>query len=304
MYKTSILLILSFLIVFNVYGQTPESAVEYLKISYSQLQKGNLDEALTSVNKAIELDPKLADAFAVRSAIYNRKGEIEKVLADYSKIIELTPNAPDIDVYYNNRGMILLQKGDIEGAVADLNKAISINPKAAELYQGRAIIRLQKRDFEGSIADYEKALEINPNFIPSLLGRGYFRYQKGDFGNSLVDLNKAIQLKPDYAHAIVTRGIVHGLKGEIKEAIADFKRAFAINPATISDKSRGRFSSPFIELNQFIEAHPKNARGFEMRGIFRLLQKNIAEAEADFQKSLEMDKSLKSEIKEIRKEFK
>jgi hypothetical protein len=57
-------------------------------------------------------------------------------------------------------------------------------------------------------------------------------------------------------------------------------------------------------LNTFIKSHPTNARAFEIRGIFQLLQSKDTEAEQDFHKGLELDPKLKSEIDKITTEVK
>ena len=44
---------------------------------------------------AIELDPKLAKAYANRGASYLGKGEIDPALADFDRAIELQPQSPE-----------------------------------------------------------------------------------------------------------------------------------------------------------------------------------------------------------------
>jgi tetratricopeptide (TPR) repeat protein len=297
--KTISLFILIFLLGSASNGQTPQTAQEYLRSAMSHYQSGNTDASLADVTKALELNPNYLDALYLRSTLRMRKGDTAGVLTDYNKIIELNPSDLGVEVIYTNRSMIRLQNRDLNGALEDLDKAVSINPKVAEIYNGRAIARLQKGDLSGSLADYEKAIELKPSLPSAFLGRGYFRYQKKDFDGALADFNQAIELKPDYADSYVDRGIVRGLKGEIDSAIADIRKGAALNPRTISDEDRGNFSSPFIELNQFISKYPNDARGYEVRGILRLLQRKETEAAKDFKKSVELEPALKPEIDRI-----
>ena len=284
-------------------GQAPQTAQDYLKSGTAHWQSGNIDAALADVNKALELNSNYVDALFLRAALRARKGDTPGVLADYNKIIELVPSALGVEVIYHNRSMIRLQRKDVDGALDDLNKAISINAKVAEIYNGRAIARLQKGDLDGALADYEKAIELKPSLPSSLYGRGYFRYQKKDFDGALSDLNKAIELEGDYANAYVNRGVVRGLKGDINGAIADIRKGAKINPKSVSDSDPGNFSSPFKELNQFITNNPSDGRAYEMRGIFRLLQRKGTDATNDFKKSLELEPTLKPEINRITEEL-
>ena len=284
-------------------GQTPQTAQDYLKSATALWQRGDIDAALVDVNKALELNSNYVDALFLRAALRMGKRDTPGVLADYNKIIELVPSTPGVEVVYHNRSMIRLQSKDIDGALDDLNKAISINAKVAEIYNGRAIIRLQKGDLDGALADYEKAIELKPSLPSSLFGRGYFRYQKKDFEGAVSDFSKAIELKGDYADAYVNRGVARGLKGDIHGAVADIRKGAEIDPKSVSDSDRSNFSSPFKELNQFITNNPGDARAYEMRGIFRLLQRKETDATNDFKKTLELEPTLKPEINRITEEL-
>jgi tetratricopeptide (TPR) repeat protein len=297
--RKAVELILSIAFAVTLQGQTPLTAQDYLKSSLAHFQSGDTEAALADVNKAIALNSNDVDAFALRAAIRSRKGDTEGTLADYSKVIELVPNAPGVEAIYTNRSMIRLQRGDVDGALTDLNKAISINPNVAEIYNGRAIARLQKGDLEGALADYEKVIELKPTLPSAFMGRGYFRLQRGDLDGAFADFDKAIDLKPDYADTYIDRGVVRGLKGNIDQAIADIKKGASLNPKSISDVSRGSFTSPFGDLNTFIKSHPTNARAYEIRGILRLLQGQTAEAQRDFHTSMEIDPKLGPEITEV-----
>ena len=299
MIKALNLLILILFFVTASNGQSPQTAQDYLKSGFVHFQNGNADGALADVNRALELNSNYVDALYLRAALRSKKGDTAGVLADYNKIIELVPSAPGVEVVYHNRSMMRLANKDMDGALDDLNKAVSINPKVGAIYNGRAIVRLQKGDLDGALADYEKAIELNPALPSSFLGRGYFRYQKRDFERAIADFTKAIELKPDYADAYVDRGIVRGLKGDVIGAVADIRKGAKLKPQSVSDSDRGNFSSPFIELNQFVTKNPSNARVYAIRGIFRLLQRKVAEASNDFKKSLELDPTLKSEIEGI-----
>lgn len=285
-------------------GQTAQTAQDYLKSGMVHFQNGETDAALADANKALEVNANYVDALALRAALRTRKGDTAGVLADYNKIIELAPSALGVEVVYHNRSMIRLQNKDIDGALDDLNKAVSINPKVAETYNGRAIARLQKGDSDGALADYEKAIELKPSLPSALSGRGYFRYQKRDFDGALSDFSKAIEFYPDYGETYVRRGIVRGLMGDIQGAIADIKKGSVLSPSSVSDSDRGNFISPFIELNQFITKNPSDARAYEMRGIFRLLQRKETEAARDFKKSVDLEPALGPEIDRINVEFK
>lgn len=45
-------------------------------------QKGDYDKAIADCSKAIELDPKLAEAYVYRGVVFCEKGDHDKAIAD------------------------------------------------------------------------------------------------------------------------------------------------------------------------------------------------------------------------------
>jgi tetratricopeptide (TPR) repeat protein len=78
---------------------------------------GKLNEALTTVNKAIELSPNDANAVYNRACIYSLSGDKKKAISDLKKAIELNPElkkyAPsdsDLKSLYDDEGFKELTK--------------------------------------------------------------------------------------------------------------------------------------------------------------------------------------------------
>ncbi|MDB4864636.1 tetratricopeptide repeat protein [Pirellulaceae bacterium] len=72
-------------------------------------------------NKAIRLDPTIADAYNTRGLAYLAKWEPDKAIADFNKAIELNPYDA---IFYENRGRAYsLWNRDLEKAYADWDKA-------------------------------------------------------------------------------------------------------------------------------------------------------------------------------------
>jgi tetratricopeptide (TPR) repeat protein len=290
----SVLLLL--ICVFGAPAQTIRSAEDYLNSAAANVRDNKPDEALNDLNKALELDPRLAPAYVLRGNLRGRKKDVEGALSDYERALKLTPDARGMEVVYNNRSVIRLSRGDTTGALADINNAIRLSPRVGAFYNQRAIIRLQEGDAEGSIADYEKALELNPNLASAHYGRGAYYFGKGDLDKAAASFDRAIELLPNYSFAYVSSGVVRCLKGDLDGALADMKKGVSLDPSSASEQGRGKFSSPPRELNQFIESNPTNARAYVARGFLRRITGRVADSEHDFRRSLNLNPRLRSEI--------
>jgi tetratricopeptide (TPR) repeat protein len=56
---------------------------------------GNYDEALEHYNRAIELNPELAEAYMYRGVLHSLMGDEAKALADHAKLVELNRKLAD-----------------------------------------------------------------------------------------------------------------------------------------------------------------------------------------------------------------
>ena len=82
-------------------------------------QKRDFDRAIADTSEAIQLDPKSANALAIRGEAYRRKGDYHRAIADLNKAIRLNANDPGP---FCNRGVAKLKINDSSGH-ADIAKA-------------------------------------------------------------------------------------------------------------------------------------------------------------------------------------
>jgi tetratricopeptide (TPR) repeat protein len=100
----------------------------------------NRDNALADFNQAIQLNPKMAEAYVVRGDISHLKGgNLADAFPDYDQAIQLNP---ELGEAYYGRSTVCFLKGDLDNALADFNQAIQLNPKMAEnLHQMTGVVQ-------------------------------------------------------------------------------------------------------------------------------------------------------------------
>ena len=140
---------------------------------------------LEDLNKAIELDPSLADAYFERGNLYAMNlpkaiGGYEKAVADLSRFLELKPN--DCSARHN-RALWYEQLHQYDNAIADYTTLIEgdtdfsrVIKKDQQLaleyhYRGRAY-QWYKKDYAKAVTDYNQALRLDPNIEGLHLHRG------------------------------------------------------------------------------------------------------------------------------------
>ena len=95
--------------------------------------------------------------------------QYDQAISDYGKAIEINPKYADA---YTNRGDAYDSKGQYDQAISDYSKAIEINPRDAKAYSNREVTFFFKREYEKAWDDVHTAqnlgLQIHPGFIKDL----------------------------------------------------------------------------------------------------------------------------------------
>jgi tetratricopeptide (TPR) repeat protein len=130
---------------------------------------------LPAVEKALELDPTIADAYRLRSSVRFNDRDTAGALSDLNRALEL--DARNVEALLG-RGYIKGESGDYAGAMADLRKALEIDPGNAQArvnefrkeWSDRLIAEaealLNDRKYDEAEARVNKALEIDSESEP------------------------------------------------------------------------------------------------------------------------------------------
>ena len=89
------------------------------------LKKGQIDDAISDLNKAMALNPEDAGAYFYRGTAHFGKKKYRKALSDYNKAIELDPEYVNA---YINRGYYYHTRNEYHKAMNDYSKALELNP--------------------------------------------------------------------------------------------------------------------------------------------------------------------------------
>jgi tetratricopeptide (TPR) repeat protein len=115
---------------------------------------------LSAMNRALGLDPKNADALALRASAHHRLGDLDAALADYDQAIALSPRSET----YNDRGCLHQQRGDLDRALADLEEALRRSPDNATAHASLAEVLAERKDLDGALEAIKKAVALDPTW--------------------------------------------------------------------------------------------------------------------------------------------
>jgi len=201
--------------------------------------------ALMDFSRAIEMNPRYADAYVSRGKTYVAKNDSDLAISDFGAAIRLDPRNVQA---YNSRGDLLRAKGDNDRAIADFSDAIRLDARNNFAYRNRGFVYGVKGDDDRAIADYGDAIRIDPRDALARNNRGNVLLKKKQYDRAVVDLSEAIKLDPSFGAAYANRGLAQEALGNAAAARNDFTVALTLpekyaNGKWAQDKARERLAA-------------------------------------------------------------
>jgi Flp pilus assembly protein TadD len=128
---------------------------------YEQYDQGEFMQAVKSFNRAIEIDPKNAEAHFLRAMTYQGLALFKLAVADLKKAIVLKTDYAEA---FQQLGYIYLVGQAPALAIEAFDKAILLTPEVAELYVNRGSAQCMLGNREQATRDYQKAQEMGINY--------------------------------------------------------------------------------------------------------------------------------------------
>jgi TolB-like protein/DNA-binding SARP family transcriptional activator len=218
----------------------PNAYELYLQARHYQQQRGAryLEIALRFCNQALEIDPSYSRAWAsvalCRSLLYIRGRSTDSGLSAAEKAISIDPNLAEA---HAAMGRALAELGRDNEALAAHEVSVRLDPDSFDVqyYFGRTC--LQFGHHEAAIQHLERAVQLEPtDYFPlSLASQSYELLGRKDEATHTVRralelIEREIAHRPDNVHAIVQGAWALGYLGESEHARVWARRAMAIDP--------------------------------------------------------------------------
>lgn len=195
----------------------PDWVLALRKLAAAQEAAGQAEQAVASLQRAVQLSPADADAWHELGQVYLHQGRIADAVPTLQKALSL---APDIAEAHNSLGVVLAQGRDPRAETAFRN-AIRISPEYVEARTNLASVLTGG----AAVFELERAIRIQPGYAPARLGYGELLAAMGRLGDAEQQLQAAIQSEPNLAEAhlaladlLVRRGEIEGAASHLREA--------------------------------------------------------------------------------------
>ena len=190
-------------------------------------EKTQYAQAVGAFTKAIEANPKSAEAYAGRGLAKRSLREYAAASADFNQAIALDPRNSEA---YRGRSMVKRAQNDFSGALADANRAVELAPTFDRAYLTRGLAREGLKDLAGALSDYSRAISLDPSYAMSHFYRAHVRFDSKDYAGALGDYNRYIEMNAKNSAAFNNRGLAKERLNDSVGAAADYEKAVALDP--------------------------------------------------------------------------
>jgi tetratricopeptide (TPR) repeat protein len=237
-----------------------------------QAAGGLLAEAVTSFDRAVALQPDIAETHCRRADVLRLMQRNEAALDAYDAAIALNPTFAQA---LNNRGLALMALGRRQEALASYDIALAFQPGylLALCNRGRTLQELGRED--EAVASYDQALAQRPDYLEALNNKGAALQNLGRLDEALASFDRALAVRPDYADALNNRGNILKALGRQDAALASYAAAIDANPRFVEalcnrgflEWTLGRPADAMASYDRALAIDPGHAEAHNVRAI-------------------------------------
>lgn len=208
------------------------NASSYLTLSYKGLaerheERGEFDEALTQLGRALDLSPDYPDIHFALARVLERTEDPDGAVAAYRSAIERHPRYLEARVAL---AYCLLEAERFEEAAAAFEEAFAEKQARMERPFREAIAHLRGDDADRAHENLHAVFHSAPGLAAEHLSIANKAYRAGEHENALSALDRAIDLNPNYPDLHNFRGILLCELERFEEAVASFGRSVELSP--------------------------------------------------------------------------
>ena len=131
------------------------------------IQDGKYESGINHINKSLELKNDWEIPYFYLGVAYQAMQDYDEAMIDYTKALQLNPKMTD--AYYNKAYITLSRKDiknpDIKAAVCDFEKAMELDNKFIDALYAMACAQKKLENYDAAIEYLDKLLEIEPDAV-------------------------------------------------------------------------------------------------------------------------------------------
>lgn len=239
----------------------------------------NIDKAIAELQKAVDLDPQFAEAWAALGQAYVSRytvtrdaSALEIAERDVDRAVSLSPGLPNADTV---RASIDLARGNYERAVRELQGAARLDPENSDVLLTLANTYGTWGKLDQADRVFEKLLQMYPNDWIPLNDWGSLYYQRSNYARAAQLFRQATLVNPQAALPWRNLGAVYLVTEHMDEALRALDQSIALLPSGEAYANRG---TALFWLGKYHEAAKAYKLAVDLNPNRYVLWRNLGDA--------------------------
>jgi len=178
-------------------------------------RRGDLDGAMESFKKALEIDSTFFQAHYQIGVIQSKLGDKAKAIVHYQKALDINPK------FYKGwfaMGLAKSAQNDIDGALEALNTAVDIYPGYEKAYGAMGDIYIQQNDLDKARQVLTIATQVSPTYAKGFAKLGLIDIKEEKWESAVANLTSASELNGKDAMVWFNMATAYNHLGECEKA--------------------------------------------------------------------------------------
>lgn len=235
----------------------PDSADTYKNLAFVHLSKGDNNAAIAPLTKLVEKDKSvdgykfLGEIYYSNGTNLKNQGNLDDAKTEYNKAIDILQEG--LKIYPNDSDMLLtlsnsyIGAGRTDEAIEPFKKGVEAEPENKYYRYNYGVLLLGSDDFENAEIQFKKAIEIDPDYENAIYNLGVTYVKWGNYLNKKADeegkvseeyktkyqealpyLERSVKMKDANSQTWEFLGRVYSVLGMQDDASNAFKQADAM----------------------------------------------------------------------------
>jgi tetratricopeptide (TPR) repeat protein len=306
----------------------PDDAEALRTHAAALLDRGQLQEALVSLNRLLEVQPRDVQVLMATANALCALGRAREAVALYQRVLEIEPRLPSarnnlgnalqelgdcaqaVDCYrlalasepddaeiHCNLSNALRQLGELDEAIACSQRAVALAPELSIAHNNLGMALAAQGSAAEAAPSFRQAVKLNPRFVEALNNLGKALRDLGEHREALAHCRRAVELQPQRADSHYHLGDTLYALGQVAESAASYRRALALRPdyphahvgLATALRLQGRGSEAQASCRAALAADPDDVAALCLLGDLHADRGEFVQAHELFQRALAID---------------
>ncbi len=248
---------------------------------------GNKNEALMNYEKAMNLDPKFAAAILAHAKVLKEVKPKSNILDDLNKAIQYDPALFDA---YIERARYYMQKNQPDKAMEDLMIARDLYPDSPLIYLNLAQIYMAKDEPAKALENAQKAYDLDITMLDTYLMLGTAYIANNETDKALGYLDTYLEYQPYDADAYEMVGKAYWVAGNTEKALEYYNKSIGLDTNSfdayyirgMTSLKTGDPNGALTDLSKALEINDNHYRAVYLRAEALLQLKRNTDAYNQF----------------------